>query len=779
MYIATKKSLAFFSDLRYLYISWKNNSIYAYEVIDKGVLLLVWNALFCEKFCHFLRKPSGKLTVYTQISERGKDRVMGDFVNAAEIFGENVFNDSVMQERLPKKVYKKLKEAIANGEELDLDTADVIAHEMKEWAIEKGASHYTHWFQPLTGVTAEKHDSFITAPMENGKVLMSFSGKELIKGEPDASSFPSGGLRATFEARGYTAWDFTSPAFVRQDAAGATLCIPTAFCSYTGEALDQKTPLLRSMEAINTQSMRLLKLFGNTTSRKVTPSVGPEQEYFLVDAEKFLQRKDLIYAGRTLFGAMPPKGQEMDDHYFGTIRQRIAGYMKDVNTELWKLGVASKTQHNEVAPAQHELAPIYAEANIAVDHNQIIMQTLKRLACQHGMKCLLHEKPFAGVNGSGKHNNWSLTTDNGINLLEPGKTPHENIQFLLVLSCIISAVDRHAGLLRESAADPGNDHRLGANEAPPAIISIFLGEQLEDVVEQLISTGNATSSKKGGKLHTGVRTLPDLAKDATDRNRTSPFAFTGNKFEFRMVGSRDSIGAPNTVLNTIVAEAFCDACDKLEASDNLEEAIHDVIKDNLSEHQRVIFNGNGYSEEWVEEAERRGLPNIKSMVDSIPELTKEENVAMFEKFRVFTKAELESRAEVQYENYAKTINIEAKAMIDIAAKQIIPAVIKYARNLAESINAIQAAGITEVSVEKELLAETSALLRETHAALSKLKEVDGKACCMEEGEECAKYYHDVVMLAMSELREPVDKLEMIVDKEMWPMPSYGDLIFEV
>ena len=607
---------------------------------------------------------------------------MSDYVNVAEIFGEDVFNDSVMQQRLPKKTYKELKKTIEEGKELSLEVADVIAHEMKEWAIEKGATHYTHWFQPLTGVTAEKHDSFITAPMPNGKVLMSFSGKELIKGEPDASSFPSGGLRATFEARGYTAWDCTSPAFVRHDAAGAILCIPTAFCSYKGEALDQKTPLLRSMEAINQQALRLLRLFGNTTSKKVTPSVGPEQEYFLVDAEKFLQRKDLIYTGRTLFGAMPPKGQELDDHYFGTIRQRIAGFMKDVNEELWKLGVSAKTQHNEVAPAQHELAPIYAEANIAVDHNQLIMQTLKRVACQHGMKCLLHEKPFAGVNGSGKHNNWSLTSDDGINMLDPGKTPHENMQFLLVLSCILKAVDEHADLLRESAADPGNDHRLGANEAPPAIISIFLGEQLEDVVEQLISTGTATTSKKGGKLETGVKTLPDLAKDATDRNRTSPFAFTGNKFEFRMVGSRDSVAAPNVVLNTIVAEAFKDACDKLEAAEDFDLALHDIIKTNCAEHQRIIFNGNGYSDEWVAEAERRGLPNIKSMVEAIPALVTDKAINMFEEFGVFTRAELESRVEVKYEAYAKAINIEAKAMIDIARKQIIPAVIKYATSLA-------------------------------------------------------------------------------------------------
>ena len=520
---------------------------------------------------------------------------MKEFTNVSEIFGSNVFNDTVMQERLPKKVYKELKKTIEEGKELDLATADVVAHEMKEWAIEKGATHYTHWFQPMTGVTAEKHDSFISAPDKSGKVLMSFSGKELIKGEPDASSFPSGGLRATFEARGYTAWDCTSPAFVRQDAAGATLCIPTAFCSYTGEALDQKTPLLRSMEAVNAQALRLLRLFGNTTSKKVTPSVGPEQEYFLVDKQKYLQRKDLIYTGRTLFGAMPPKGQELEDHYFGTIRQRIAAFMKEVNEELWKLGVPAKTQHNEVAPAQHELATIYTEANVAVDQNQIVMKTLKMVACRHGLQCLLHEKPFAGVNGSGKHNNWSITTDDGINLLDPGTTPHENVQFLLVLACILKAVDEHADLLRESAADVGNDHRLGANEAPPAIISVFLGEQLQDVVEQLISTGEATHSKEGGKLETGVRTLPDLAKDATDRNRTSPFAFTGNKFEFRMVGSKDSIAAPNTVLNTIVAEAFADTCEVLEQADDFDMAVHDLIKKYLTEHQRIIFNGNGYS----------------------------------------------------------------------------------------------------------------------------------------------------------------------------------------
>ena len=703
---------------------------------------------------------------------------MSDYVNVTELFGCDVFNDAVMEERLPKKVYKELKKTIEEGKELSLEVADVVAHEMKEWAIEKGATHYSHWFQPLTGVTAEKHDAFITAPKENGKVLMSFSGKELIKGESDASSFPSGGLRATFEARGYTAWDCTSPAFVRHDAAGGTLCIPTAFCSYTGEALDQKTPLLRSMEAINTQSLRLLRLFGNTTSKKVTPSVGAEQEYFLVDKEKWLQRKDLTYTGRTLFGAMPPKGQEMDDHYLGTIRQRISAYMKEVNEECWKLGVTAKTQHNEVAPAQHELAPIYAPVNIAADHNQIMMRILKKVASRHGMRCLLHEKPFAGVNGSGKHNNWSITTDDGINLLEPGKTPHENTQFLLVLACILKAVNVHADLLRESAADPGNDHRLGANEAPPAIISIFLGEQLEDVVDQLISTGEATHSLNGGKLDTGVSTLPELSKDATDRNRTSPFAFTGNKFEFRMVGSRDSIANPNIVLNTIVAEAFADACDILEKADDFDLAVHDLIKEYLTDNQRIIFNGNGYSDEWVAEAERRGLPNIKSMVEAIPAITTDKSIKLFERFSVFTKAELESRAEIQYEAYAKAINIEARTMIDMASKQFLPAFIKYTKTLADTVLAVKEAGV-DAAVQTEALKEVSALMAETKAALDVLVKVTDEAAAKEEGEVQANFYHSDVVPAMEALRAPVDKLEMIVDKEAWPMPSYGDLIFEV
>lgn len=704
---------------------------------------------------------------------------MSENINVVELFGDNVFNDAVMQARLPKKIYKELKKTIEDGKELTLEIADVVAHEMKEWAIEKGATHYTHWFQPLTGVTAEKHDSFITAPNAEGKILMSFSGKELIKGEPDASSFPSGGLRATFEARGYTAWDCTSPAFVRQDAGGATLCIPTAFCSYTGEALDQKTPLLRSMQAINKEALRLIRLFGNTTAKKVTPSVGAEQEYFLVNAEKFNERKDLIYTGRTLFGAMPPKGQELEDHYFGTIRQKIAGYMKDVNEELWRLGVSSKTQHNEVAPAQHELAPIYAPVNIAVDHNQIIMQTLKRVARKHGLKCLLHEKPFAGVNGSGKHNNWSLTTDDGINLLDPGKTPHENVQFLLVLSCILKAVDRHADLLRESAADVGNDHRLGADEAPPAIVSIYLGEQLEDVVEQLISTGTADHSIKGGRLMTGVSTLPDLVKDATDRNRTSPFAFTGNKFEFRMVGSGDSVASSSIVLNTIVAEAFREACDELEAAEDFGIAVHNLIKKNCRDHQRIIFNGNGYSQAWVEEAERRGLPNIGSMVEAIPALTTKKAVDLFEKFHVFTRAELESRAEVKFETYSKAINVEARAMIDIASKQIIPAVIKYKKVLADSIHSVREIGGTETEVEEELFHQTSKLLKQAYDALGVLKQDTEKAATMEEGEEKARFYYEKVSRAMQQLRAPIDELEMIVTKDMWPMPSYGDLMFEV
>lgn len=705
---------------------------------------------------------------------------MSDCINVSEIFGKNVFNDAVMREHLPKSVYKKLKKTIEDGADLDSTIADAVAHAMKEWAIERGATHYSHWFQPLTGITAEKQDSFLSAPDSNGKAIMEFSGKELIKGEPDASSFPSGGLRATFEARGYTMWDCTSPAFLKEDAIGVTLCIPTAFCSYKGEALDKKTPLLRSMQAVEEQALRILRLFGNTTSKRVVPSVGPEQEYFLVDHEKYMQRKDLIYAGRTLFGAMPPKGQEMDDHYFGIIRERIGSFMKELNAELWKLGVSAKTQHNEAAPAQHELAPIYAEANVAVDHNQMTMETLKRVAERHGMNCLLHEKPFKGVNGSGKHNNWSLISDDGINLLNPGDTPHENIQFLLVLACILKAVDVHADLLRESAANPGNDQRLGAQEAPPAIISVFLGEQLEDVIDQLCSTGEATHSKSGGTLKTGIKTLPDLYKDATDRNRTSPFAFTGNKFEFRMLGSSDSVSSPNIVLNTIVAEAFKEAADRLEQAEDFEMAVHDLIKELLTKHRRVIFSGNGYSDAWVEEAARRGLPNISCSVDSIETLITPKAVKLFEEFHVFTKAELESRVEIEYEAYAKTMNIEARTMIDMAGKQIVPAVIKYTTQLAQSIQAVAGAcPQADVSVQTELLLHTSSLLAEMKKALSELSDITDACAAMESGEKQAKAYYCQVVPAMENLRDPADKLEMIMDKDLWPFPSYGDLIFEV
>ena len=703
---------------------------------------------------------------------------MGENFNVEEIFGENVFTVSKMKERLPKKVFQEVKKVMDNGGELSMATADIVAKAMKDWAVEKGATHYTHWFQPLTGITAEKHDSFVTHPDSEGRMLMEFSGKELIKGEPDASSFPSGGLRATFEARGYTAWDITSPAFIKESGCGKILCIPTAFCSYKGEALDKKTPLLRSMEALSTQALRIVKLFGNTEAKKVTASVGAEQEYFLVDKDLYMQRKDLMFAGRTLFGAPAPKGQEMEDHYFGVIRERVGAYMKDLNEELWKLGVTAKTQHNEVAPAQHELAPIYETANIAVDHNQLVMETMKRVAVRHDMRCLLHEKPYAGVNGSGKHDNWSITTDNGVNLLDPGHTPNANIQFLLVLACILKAVDTHADLLRQSASDVGNDHRLGANEAPPAIISIFLGEQLEDVVKQLVETGIATRSLEGGKLETGVSTLPDFEKDASDRNRTSPFAFTGNKFEFRMVGSADSIASPNTTLNAIVAEAFCEAADILEKADDFDMAVHDLIKEYMTKHQRIIFNGNGYSDEWVVEAERRGLPNIKSMIEAASTLTTDKAVKLFEKFGIFTKDELESREEIIYETYAKSINIEALTMIDMAGKDIIPAVAAYAGDLANSIIAIKEAGAT-AAAQVELLNDIDALLAEAKKALNELKAVEEKASKIKNEKEQAFYYKDTVKAAMDALRAPVDKLEMIVDSSIWPMPTYADLMFEV
>ena len=705
---------------------------------------------------------------------------MSKVFNVEEIFGKNVFTLGKMKERLPKNVYSEVVKVMNEGGELSKAAANVVAKEMNDWAVENGATHYTHWFQPLTGITAEKHDAFVAHPDEEGRMLTEFSGKELIKGEPDASSFPSGGLRATFEARGYTAWDITSPAFLKESGCGTILCIPTAFCSYTGEALDKKTPLLRSMEALSEQALRIVRLFGNTGATRVTASVGAEQEYFLVDKDLYMQRTDLMFAGRTLFGAPAPKGQEMEDHYFGVIRERVGAYMKDLNEELWKLGVTAKTQHNEVAPAQHELAPIYETANIAVDHNQLVMEAMKRVAIRHGMRCLLHEKPYAGVNGSGKHDNWSITTDNGVNLLDPGDTPNRNVQFLLVLACIMKAVDIHADLLRQSASDVGNDHRLGANEAPPAIISIFLGEQLEDVVNQLIETGEATSVKEGGRLRTGVKTLPDFKKDATDRNRTSPFAFTGNKFEFRMVGSADSIASPNTTLNAIVAEAFCEAADRLEkvAEKDLELAIHDLIKEYMAEHQRIIFNGNGYADEWVEEAERRGLPNIKSMIEAAGTLTTDKAVRLFEKFHIFTKVELESREEIIYETYAKTINIEALAMIDMAGKQIIPAVVKYSRILADTVNAVREAGVDPV-VQVELLQKVNVKLAAMQAALRRLEEVEEYASAMTDIKAQAFYYKDTVKVVMEELRAPADELEMIVDRKIWPIPTYGELMYEI
>ncbi len=703
---------------------------------------------------------------------------MSEALNVEKIFGEKVFTLEKMKERLTRKVFLEVKRVMEYGGELSMTTADVVAKAMKDWAVENGATHYTHWFQPLTGITAEKHDSFVSHPDAEGKMLMEFSGKELIKGEPDASSFPSGGLRATFEARGYTAWDITSPAFLKESGCGVILRIPTAFCSYTGEALDKKTPLLRSMEALSEQALRIVKLFGNKEATKVTASVGPEQEYFLVDKDLYMQRKDLMFAGRTLFGAPAPKGQEMEDHYFGVIKERVGAYMKDLNEELWKLGVTAKTQHNEVAPAQHELAPIYETANIAVDHNQLVMEAMKRVAYKHDLRCLLHEKPYAGVNGSGKHNNWSITTDNGENLLDPGDTPNKNIQFLLVLACILRAVDRHGDLLRQSASDVGNDHRLGANEAPPAIISVFLGDQLEDVVRQLVETGDAAKVKQGGKLETGVSTLPDFEKDATDRNRTSPFAFTGNKFEFRMVGSADSIASPNTTLNAIVAEAFCETADRLEKADDFDLAVHDLIKEYMTAHQRIIFNGDGYSDEWVAEAERRGLPNIKSMIEAASTITTDKAVALFEKFGIFTRVELESREEIIYETYAKTINIEALTMIDMAGKDIIPAVASYAGELANSVIAIKEAG-AGAAAQIEMLLEVDKLLAEAKKALNTLKEVEAKASVIADAKEQAFYYKDVVKVAMDALRAPIDQLEMVVDSTVWPIPTYGDLMFEV
>ncbi len=701
-----------------------------------------------------------------------------DRVQIDKIYGQNVFTLSKMKQSIPKSAYKEVSRVMKEGGELSMPVADVVAKAMKDWAVENGATHYTHWFQPLTGITAEKHDSFISNPDEEGGMLLGFSGKDLVKGEPDASSFPSGGLRSTFEARGYTTWDMTSPAFLKKTGAGLTLCIPTAFCSYTGEALDKKTPLLRSMEAINQQAMRIVRLFGDTTAQRVTASVGAEQEYFLVDREKALKRNDLIFCGRTLFGAPAPKGQEMEDHYFGVIRERVGAYMKDLNEELWKLGVPAKTQHNEVAPGQHELAPIYEQANVASDHNQVIMEAMKRVAYHHGLRCLLHEKPFKGVNGSGKHNNWSLTTDTGDNLLDPGKTPENNPRFLLILACMLKAVDIHADLLRQSASDVGNDLRLGANEAPPAIISVFLGEQLEDIVRQMVEIGNADSHIEGGVLQTGVSTLFDIKKDATDRNRTSPFAFTGNKFEFRMVGSADSVAASIKTINAIAAEAFCEAADILENAEDFDSEVLELTKKYFREHRRIIFNGNGYSDAWLEEAERRGLPNIPSMVEAADALTSPKAIRLYEKFGIYAEAELSSRQEIVYETYEKTINIEALTMIDMAGKQIIPACIRYETGLAESVIRLQQAGVN-ADAEKERLAEISTLVNIAQNALNELKSLEKRAQGIEIIKDKAFFYKDKVKPAMDQLREPCDELEMLVDKQMWPFPTYEDLMFEV
>jgi glutamine synthetase len=699
----------------------------------------------------------------------------GDFImsNLSEIFGSNVFNDSVMKERLPKTTYKAYKKAIEKGLALDLASADVIASAMKDWAVEKGATHFTHWFEPLTGITAEKHDAFIS-PTADGKVILEFSGKELIKGEPDASSFPSGGIRATFEARGYTAWDITSPAFVKD----GSLYIPTAFVSYTGEALDKKTPLLRSMEVISKQALRVLTALGNTTTKKVITTVGPEQEYFLVDRALYNKRQDLVYTGRTLFGAKSPKGQELDDHYFGTIKERVSSYMKELDEELWKLGIPAKTKHNEVAPAQHELAPIFGTTNIATDNNQVTMDLMKKIALRHDLVCLLHEKPFAGINGSGKHNNWSISTDDGQNLLEPGTTPHENTQFLIFLTSIIKAVDKYSDLLRLSAANPGNDHRLGANEAPPAIISIFLGDQLEDIIEQL-EKGTATTSKTSGNLALGALTLPVLLKDATDRNRTSPFAFTGNKFEFRMVPSSGNISDANVVLNTATAEALSEVADRLEKASDKNAEIKAILTETVKEHKKVIFNGNGYSDEWITEAEKRGLPNVKTTVEAAKALIADKNIALMEKYNVLDTTEMHARYEVTLENYSTTINIEAETALLIAKRQILPSVIKFETSLAGSVAAVKAAGIG-AEVQTELLSEVAGLATSLKKNIASLETSLEKAQSLSgDSYDTAHFYKFDVFEKMGELREVADKLETLVDREFWPLPSYGELLFGV
>ncbi len=703
---------------------------------------------------------------------------MSEKIDVKEIYASNVFDDATMKQRLPKKIYAEFQETLMEGKDLEPHVAEIIAHEMKEWAIEKGATHYTHWFQPLTNGTAEKHDSFVD-PQSDGTLLLSFSGKELIKGEPDGSSFPSGGIRATCEARGYTAWDCTSPAFIHESPNGtAVLCIPTIFCSYTGEALDKKTPLLRSMEALSKQAIRIVRLFGDTESTKVLTSAGPEQEYFLVDKKTYEQREDLIFTGRTLFGAPAPKGQELEDHYFGNIKERVFDYMTELNEELWKLGISAKTQHNEVAPGQHELAPLYDGTNIATDHNQMVMETMKKVALRHDLVCLLNEKPFAGINGSGKHNNWSMSTDTGKNLLDPGKTPHANKQFLLVLVSILKAVDDYAPLLRMSAASAGNDQRLGGNEAPPAIISVFLGDQLEDVLNQLCEKGEATHSMKGSTLDTGVSTVPTINRDATDRNRTSPFAFTGNKFEFRMLGASQSISDLNMVLNTIVAETLSQAADILESADDFDIALHDLIKKWATEHIRILYNGDGYSEGWVEEAKRRGLPNITNTVDATAILSDPETLRIFGKHGVMTETELMARQEVEYENYSKEINIESRCMIDMSKKQIIPAVVEFMTTVADSATAVKNAG-ADAKVQEKLLNDMSAELSKLSSAVDKLEAATNIAVKMTDAREQATAYRDNVLALFDSVRKPADKLETMVDKKYWPFPTYTDLLFNV
>ena len=698
-------------------------------------------------------------------------------MDVTKIFGSNVFNDDVMRKRLPKETYKLLKETIDKGSPLPIEVADVVASVMKDWAIEKGATHYTHWFQPLTGSTAEKHDSFISPTLQGG-VVMEFSGKQLNKGEPDASSFPSGGLRATFEARGYTAWDCTSPAFLKEDAAGGvTLCIPTAFCSYTSEALDKKTPVLRSMSAVSKQALRVLCALGNKTSKKVTSTVGAEQEYFLVDKKFFMERLDLIVAGRTLFGAPAPKGQEMEDHYFGQIKDRIADFMKDLDKELWKMGVAATTKHNEVAPSQFEMAPIFTTTNIAADHNQLVMETLHKVALRHDLVCLLHEKPYAGVNGSGKHTNWSLSTDDGMNLLDPGKTPHDNAQFLLFISALIMAVDRHADILRRSAANSGNDHRLGGNEAPPAIISIYMGDELTGILEA-IAKGEKATSKGSTFIKIGVDTLPPLPKDNSDRNRTSPFAFTGNKFEFRMVASSASISGPSVVLNTIVAEALDEIATRLEKAKDIHKETTAIIRDTMKEHGRIIFNGNNYSYEWVKESKRRGLPNISSTVEALKTFADKKSVNLFKKYKVLSEGELHARYEVYLEQYIKQLNIEAKASLDMVKSLYIPAIIHYTRELAEVIERLEAISVS-ADVQRDLLAKISAHLESAYRNTKKLETELEKAHLIADSFKRAAAFRDTVFVTMNDLRKDIDTLETVVPRKLWPVPTYADLLFKL